>query len=88
MDEAVEDLVISPFRDVVEKGKVAVENATDANPRAPREMLKTAQNLVKEGERALKRIEPLCKKNLSEYGSNFVDALKEDGALHVYHWLP
>jgi hypothetical protein len=46
-------------------------------------MLKAAQSLVKEGERALKRIEPLCRKHLDEYGSNFLDALKENGELSL-----
>ncbi|KAH7017360.1 hypothetical protein EDB80DRAFT_282552 [Ilyonectria destructans] len=72
MDD-VNDLVVTPFRDMVEKGRAAVENAGDDKP-----MLKAAQALVKEGERALKRIEPLCRKHLDEYGSNFVDALKEN----------
>lgn len=78
MDD-VNDLVVTPFRDMVEKGRTAVENAGDDKP-----MLKAAQALVKEGERALKRIEPLCRKHLDEYGSNFVDALKENGMLPTY----
>lgn len=73
MDD-IADLVVTPFRDIVEKGQTAVENAGDTQP-----MLKAAQSLVKEGERALKRIEPLCRKQLEEYGSNFLDALKENG---------
>jgi hypothetical protein len=73
MDDVAE-LVLTPFREIVEKGKTAVENAGDAQP-----MLRTSQTLVKEGERALKKIEPLCKKHLEEYGVNFIDALKENG---------
>ena len=75
MDD-IQDLVVTPFRDIVEKGKTAVETAGDDKP-----MLKAAQSLVKEGERALKRIEPLCRKHLEEYGSNFLDALKENGEI-------
>lgn len=75
MDDDVADLVLTPFRDIVDKGKTAIVNAGDAQP-----MLKASQSLVKEGERALKRIEPLCKKNLDEYGPNFLAALKENGA--------
>ncbi|KAJ4270274.1 hypothetical protein NW762_001950 [Fusarium torreyae] len=78
MDD-VADLVITPFRDIVDKGRTAVENAGDDKP-----MLKAAQSLVKEGERALKRIEPLCRKHLDEYGSNFLDSLKENGESVVY----
>lgn len=76
--DVVTELVIAPFRDIVEKGKTAADNAGDSQP-----MLKAAQALTKEGERALKRIEPLCKKHLDEYGSGFVDALKENGMFHV-----
>ncbi|KAF4470758.1 hypothetical protein FALBO_2330, partial [Fusarium albosuccineum] len=78
MDD-VADLVVTPFRDIVEKGRTAVENAGDDKP-----MLKAAQSLVKEGERALKRIEPLCRKHLDEYGSNFLDALKENDDIANY----
>lgn len=72
--EDVSDLVVSPFRDIVEKGLAAVENAGDVQP-----MLKDAQDLVKEGRRAVKRIEPVCKKHLEAYGTNFLVALKENG---------
>lgn len=75
MDDVV-DLVIAPFRDIVEKGREALENAGD-----DKAMLKASQSLIKEGERALKKIEPLCRKHLDEYGSNFLDALKESGKL-------
>ncbi|KAM5348209.1 hypothetical protein ACJ41O_008033 [Fusarium nematophilum] len=78
MDD-VADLVVTPFRDIVEKGRTAVANAGDGQP-----MLKAAQTLVKEGERALKRIEPLCRKHLDEYGSNFLDALKENDDIANY----
>ncbi|KAF5017973.1 hypothetical protein F66182_10067 [Fusarium sp. NRRL 66182] len=73
MDDDVADLVITPFRDIVDKGRTAVENAGQ-----DKAMLKASQSLVKEGERALKRLEPLCRKHLDEYGPNFVDALKEN----------
>lgn len=73
MDDVVE-LVVAPFQDIVEKGRTAIENSGDSQP-----MLKASRALVKEGERALKKIEPLCRKNLDDYGSNFLDALKENG---------
>lgn len=78
MEEDVHILVLVPFRDIVEKAKLAIENAEDADPPLA-EMRKAAQSLCKEGERALKRIQPLCKKHLEEYGQNFVNALKENG---------
>jgi hypothetical protein len=78
MDDVV-DLVIGPFRDIVDKGREAIENAGD-----DKTMLKASQSLTKEGERALKKIEPLCRKHLDEYGSNFLDALKENGKLPLH----
>lgn len=72
--DILDDLVLGPFRDIREKGRTAVENAGDSQP-----MLKSSQQLVREGERALKKIEPLCKKHLDIYGPNFMDALKDNG---------
>jgi hypothetical protein len=79
MDEAVNELVIAPFKELVEKANTALQNAEDADPEAGEPMQKAAKNLAKEGERALKRIEPLCDKIFQEFGSAFVDALKENG---------
>lgn len=83
MDD-VSDLVLTPFREIVEKGRTAVENAGGAQP-----MLKASQALVKEGERALKKIEPVCQKHIDESGSNFIDALKENGRQDPYQvsWM-
>ncbi|KAF5607840.1 hypothetical protein FPANT_683 [Fusarium pseudoanthophilum] len=78
MDD-VADLVIAPFRDIVEKGREATQNAGD-----DKTMLKASQSLTKEGERALKKIEPLCRKHLDEYGSNFLDALKENDEIAAF----
>ncbi|KFG88184.1 hypothetical protein MANI_015841 [Metarhizium anisopliae] len=72
MDD-VEELVIKPFRDVVEKGKLAIENAADSP-----DMLMEAQRLVKVGERGLHHIERSCKKLYNDYSSNFIAALKEN----------
>ena len=74
MDE-VDDLVLTPFKEIVEKAQLAVENAGNGNP----VMLQTAQTLLKEGERGLKRISPLCKKQLEDYGSSFIASLKDNG---------
>ncbi|KAF3767705.1 hypothetical protein M406DRAFT_69825 [Cryphonectria parasitica EP155] len=78
MDETVNDLVLAPFRDIVEQGNIAVGNASDGGNEA---MLKAAQSLVKEGERALKRIEPLCRRKCEEFGFVFVNALKDDDGI-------
>lgn len=76
MDDAVGDLLLVPFRDMVTQANIAIDNAQDASND---EMLKASQSLAKEGERALKRIEPLCIKHFDEFGSNFVHALKDNG---------
>lgn len=75
MDEAAVDLVLGPFREIVSHSNDALQNAVDARNDA---MIKAAQSLAKEGERALKRIEEPCLKNYQMYGSAFVDALKDD----------
>ncbi|KAK2595302.1 hypothetical protein QQS21_006958 [Conoideocrella luteorostrata] len=77
--DVVEELVIKPFRDVVEKGKLAIENAGDSE-----QMLKEAQRLVKVGERGLTRIEASCKKRYGEYGNNFIIRLKENCEITEY----
>ncbi|RYP91829.1 hypothetical protein DL770_002085 [Monosporascus sp. CRB-9-2] len=84
MADEVERLVIAPFREIVEKGNVALENAQKAEDEKAASMLKAAQSLVKEGDRALKRIEPLCTNNYSEYGTNFINAVKEHDELAQY----
>ncbi len=81
MDEDVHGLVLAPFRDIVEKGKEALGNAKDGDSEP---MQKAAEKLIKEGERALKKIEPLCKKHLDEYGPNFTDALKTNGIAYPH----
>ena len=79
MADDAERLVTAPFREIVEKSNVALQNAQDGEDETAAAMVKAAQNLLKEGDRALKRIEPLCTKNYSEYGVNFIDAVKEHG---------
>ncbi|KAJ9148906.1 Sh3 domain-containing protein [Pleurostoma richardsiae] len=75
MEEAVGDLILTPFRDIVTQANVAISNAKDGGDE---QMLKAAQSLIKEGERALKRIEPLCRKHFDESGSHFVNAVKDN----------
>jgi CRISPR/Cas system CSM-associated protein Csm2 small subunit len=79
MAEEVERLLLTPFREILEKASIALENAQDADEHVAATMLRAAQSLAREGERAVKRIEPLCKQNFDEYGSAFVDKIKEDG---------
>lgn len=88
MADEADRLVTSPFREIVEKGNLAIENAHTHTQNAGEDenggdttaaMLRSAQSLVKEGERALKRIEPLSTRSYEEYGANFIDAVKEHG---------
>lgn len=79
MADEIERLVLSPFREIVEKANTAVENAEAADDESSGPMRKAAQALAKEGERALKKIVPLCDKNYEDYAANFVDAMKEHG---------
>ncbi|KAK1594334.1 SH3 domain-containing protein [Colletotrichum navitas] len=74
--DVVADLVTGPFREVVEKGNLALENAGDN-----KEMRSESQKLVKGAERILKIIEPLCERHLEEYGVTFTDALKDDNEI-------
>lgn len=76
MNKTVDDLLLAPFRDIVAHGEAAISNAEDSGDD---EMLRAAQALVKEGERALKKIEPVCRKGYDEYAQNFVDALMDNG---------
>lgn len=76
MDEEVEDLLLSPFNDILEKATIAFDNADDGSHE---DMSRAAQGLVKEAERARKTIEPIARRQLGLYGVNFVSALKDHG---------
>ncbi|KAK6853431.1 hypothetical protein PG995_010243 [Apiospora arundinis] len=84
MADEVERLVLAPFKEIVEKANIAISNASGADDDVATSMLKAAQSLAKEGERAIKRIEPLCAKNHEQYGTNFVDAVKEHDEIAQY----
>ncbi|KAG5927111.1 hypothetical protein E4U53_002926 [Claviceps sorghi] len=77
--DTVDELAVKPFREVVEKGKLAIENAGDTQ-----DMMKEALRLVKVGERSLTRIESSCRKLYNEYGNNFIIALKENKEITEY----
>ncbi|MBE3110828.1 MAG: hypothetical protein IMZ46_10015 [Acidobacteria bacterium] len=72
--DLVDDLVLTPFKEIVDQAATAVGNAGD-NP----EMLKASHALLKEGQRALKKLDPLCRKQFDDYGTAFTDALKGNG---------
>lgn len=79
-----EVLILGPFREVAERGKEAITNAQDidddgAEHESTRYMLKAAQAVAKEGERALKRLQPLWDGQVGKYGDAFTDALSQNG---------
>jgi hypothetical protein len=80
MIEEVNDLVLTPFRDIVDKARTAVENAGEDNP----VMVKAAQALLKEGERGVRKIERQCQKHLDDYGSSFIAALKDNDEIATF----
>ncbi|KAM4056994.1 variant SH3 domain-containing protein [Hirsutella rhossiliensis] len=79
MDHVVANLVVAPFRDIIDKGRTAVGNAARS-----RTMLKAARDLVKEGERALNRLEPICWRYYEAYGSDFIDALRKNDEIRKH----
>ncbi|KAH7034553.1 uncharacterized protein B0I36DRAFT_360067 [Microdochium trichocladiopsis] len=79
-----EDLVIQPFRELVERGKEAIANAGDAadeDPDQAKVMAKAAASVVKEGERALGRLQPLWEQQLEKYGDAFTEAIRDDSTI-------
>ncbi|KAG6005575.1 hypothetical protein E4U21_007834 [Claviceps maximensis] len=77
--DIVDELAVKPFREVVEKGKLALENATGCQ-----DMTNEALRLVKVGERCLTRVETSCRKLYNEYGNNFIIALRENVDITKY----
>lgn len=78
----IDVLLLGPFRDVIARAKEAVANAKDADqddPELCELMLKASQLLLKEGERALKRIQPLWDGQVEKYGDAFANTLSQDG---------
>lgn len=77
-----EVLILGPFREVAERGKEAIANAQDVGDldhEHAKYMLKAAQAVAKEGERALKRLQPLWDGQVGKYGDTFTNALSQNG---------
>lgn len=78
----VEELIITPFQEVVERGQDAVTNAQaaeDDDPEMATQMARAAQALVKEGDRALKRLQPIWDAHVDKFGDAFKDAIRDSG---------
>ncbi|KAI0006332.1 hypothetical protein F4779DRAFT_26479 [Xylariaceae sp. FL0662B] len=78
---SVEELVLEPFREVMERGNEAVANAEaarDADPEASKQMLRSARSLAREGERALQKVPPLWKSRVDKLGAAFIEAIRQN----------
>lgn len=82
-----EDLIIQPFKELVQRGKEAIKSAQDAQDahhdgisvETTNQMLKSANGVVKEGERALQKLYPLWASQLERYGEAFLEAINNNG---------
>ncbi|KZL77971.1 SH3 domain-containing protein [Colletotrichum tofieldiae] len=77
----VEELIILPFREVVERGKEATTNAEEAqneDPEQAKQMMKFATMITKEGERALKRLQPLWDNQVEKHGDMFKEIIADN----------
>ncbi|KAH9904086.1 hypothetical protein F4778DRAFT_780768 [Xylariomycetidae sp. FL2044] len=81
----VEDLVFQPFKEVIERGKEATANAeaniSDDYAKPVSDMMRSARALVKEGERAFRRLMPLWMALVEKYGDDFTEALRPNIAI-------
>ncbi|KAL1853668.1 hypothetical protein Daus18300_011704 [Diaporthe australafricana] len=79
-----EELILSPFHEVVDRGNEAVANAQSAaeeDAELSQLMAKAGVAVVREGERALKRLQPLWDGQVDKYGDAFKDSLSQNVAI-------
>lgn len=79
-----EELILSPFQEVVDRGNEAVANAkgaSDEDAELSRLMAKAGVAVVREGERALKRLQPLWDGQVEKYGDAFKESLSQNVAI-------
>lgn len=79
-----EELIIQPFRELVQKGKEAAENAIAAEEddvELSQRMGKAAKAVAREGERALKKLQPLWDSQVEKYGDSFKNSMSQNGML-------
>ncbi|RBQ96826.1 hypothetical protein VDGD_09086 [Verticillium dahliae] len=77
-----EQLVTRPFSEIIERGNEAIaqaEDVSDEDEDVSWRMLKAGQALVKEGERAMKRLVPMVKDQTPEFGDALKDLMTRDG---------
>lgn len=89
MSVDAEELLIQPFRNVVVLGTTALLNAA-ATPRDDSqhggvpEMTSAAQSLVREGERALKKVQAIWDDQVRRYGDSFKEMILQQGMSSVH----
>ncbi|KAK4119501.1 hypothetical protein N657DRAFT_257006 [Parathielavia appendiculata] len=83
-----EDLLIRPFRDVVAAGTVALTNAsTHAAQQSPApgdnvdRMARAAQAIVREGERALNKVQLVWNDQVSKHGDSFGNMMVQQASI-------
>ncbi|KAK4663496.1 hypothetical protein QC763_0099140 [Podospora pseudopauciseta] len=79
-----EELLIRPFRDVVAVGTVAVTNAASLGPHRADDadrMSRAAQALVREGERALKKLQPVWDDQVQKLGDIFKRMITQQASI-------
>lgn len=77
-----EVLILGPFKEAIERGREAVANAEkagDEDAENSKLMLKAAQGVLREGERALKRLQPLWDSQVEKYGDAFKNGVGQNG---------
>lgn len=82
MTADAEELLIRPFRDVVAVGTAAVTNAASLGPHRADDadrMSRAAQALVREGERALKKLQPVWDDQVQKLGDIFKRMITQQG---------
>ncbi|KAM0270655.1 hypothetical protein ACHAQH_009337 [Verticillium albo-atrum] len=75
-------LVTRPFSEIIERGNEAItqaEDVADEDEDVSWRMLKAGQALVKEGERAMKRLVPMVRDQTPEFGDSLKDLMTRDG---------
>jgi hypothetical protein len=88
MAHDAEALLIQPFRDVVAVGTTAINNAAahvsdpshrSADPDHVDHMSAAAQAVVREGERALKRVQAVWDDHVEKHGDEFRQTMMQQG---------
>ncbi|KAG6018600.1 hypothetical protein E4U41_003744, partial [Claviceps citrina] len=83
--EVFEMLVLAPFRDIVAKAQNAASNAAAAAAAPEPRMHKAAESLGREGQRALNRLDPLCRKIARQHGADCAAAVERNEDISRVH---